>query len=140
MPENARLPVDEAVIRHAFEAWNNGDFEGFLDTAHPDVEYTPGIVVGQAEGERVVYRGRDELRAFFDEWHSVWKTHLTLESIEPVGENVVLILGRMRMTGARAARARSRKSAGSGTSRTSSSAGSSPSRPTRRPGPRAERD
>jgi ketosteroid isomerase-like protein len=100
MPENAQPPLDEAVIRRAFEAWNNEDFESFLDTAHPDVEYVPGIVVGQAEGERVVYSGREELRAFFDEWHSAWKTLLTLESIEPVRENVVLILGRMRMTGA----------------------------------------
>jgi ketosteroid isomerase-like protein len=98
--ENARLPIDEAVIRRAFDAWNKRDFEGFLDAAHPDVEYAPGIVVGQAEGERVVYRGRAELREFFDEWHSVWQTHLTLESIEPAGEDAVLILGRMRMTGA----------------------------------------
>ena len=99
MPENARLPVDEAVIRRAFEAWNREDFEGFLDAAHPDVEYAPGIVIGQAEGERVVY-GRDRLREFFDEWHTTWKTHLTLESIEPAGDDRVLILGKMRMTGA----------------------------------------
>ena len=101
MPESGRLPVEEAVIRRAFEAWNNRDFEGFLDSASPDVEYTPGIVVGQAEGERVVYRGREELRGFFDEWHSVWQAHLTLESVERAGEDAVLILGRMRMTGAK---------------------------------------
>jgi ketosteroid isomerase-like protein len=99
MPESDRRPLDEAVIRRAFEAWNNEDFEGFLDAAHPDIEYAPGIVVGQAEGKRVVYSGRKELRAFFDEWHSVWKTHLTLDLVEPAGENAVLILGRMRMTG-----------------------------------------
>ena len=99
MSESGQLPVDEAVIRRAFEAWNNEDFEGFLDAAHPDVEYAPGIVIGQAEGERVVY-GRDRLREFFDEWHTAWKTHLTLESIDPVGEDAILILGRMRMTGA----------------------------------------
>ena len=98
MPENDQQRV-EASIHRAFEAWNRGDFEGFLDEAHPDVEYAPGIVVGQAEGERVVYSGREELRGFFDEWHSVWKTQLTLESIEMVGD-AVLILGRMRMTGA----------------------------------------
>ena len=99
MPENDQQRV-EASIHRAFEAWNSGDFEGFLDEAHPDVEYAPGIVVGQAEGERVVYSGREELRTFFDEWHSVWKTQLALESIEMVGQDAVLILGRMRMTGA----------------------------------------
>jgi len=101
MPDKDQPRLDEAVIRRAFEAWNSEDFEGFLDTAHPHVEYVPGIVVGQAEGERVVYSGREELRAFFDEWHSVWKTHLALESVEPVRENVVLILGSMRMTGSK---------------------------------------
>jgi ketosteroid isomerase-like protein len=99
MSESDRLPVDQA-IRHAFESWNNGDFNAFFAQAHPDIEYAPGIVVGQAEGERVVYRGREELRAFFEEWHSVWRAHLTLESIEEFGEDMVLILGRMRMTGA----------------------------------------
>ena len=91
-------PLDE-VIHRSFEAWNTGDFEGWLEGAHPDVEYAPGIVIGQAEGERVVYSGREQLREFFDEWHSRWQTHLTLESIEAVGERV-LILCRMRMTGA----------------------------------------
>lgn len=98
MPENAPQPPNEELIRRAFEAWNAGDFEGWLDNTHPDAEYCPGIVVGPAGGERVVYRGREELRKFFDEWHSTWKTHLTIESVEQVGDRV-LVLGLMRMTG-----------------------------------------
>ena len=91
-------PLDRDAVRRSFEAWNAGDFDGWLAEVAPNPEYSPGIVIGPAEGERVVYRGRDELRRFFDEWHSTWKTELTILEIEEV-EGRVLISGRMQMTG-----------------------------------------
>ena len=91
-------PLDREAIRRSFEAWNAGDFDGWLAEVAPDPEYTPGIVLGPIEGEPVVYRGRDELRRFFDEWHSAWKTDLTILEIEEVAGRV-FIGGRMRMTG-----------------------------------------
>ena len=92
-------PLSEDRFRRAFAAWNEGDFDRFLEEAHPDLEYWPGIVVGRAEGEPVVYRGRDEIRQFFDEWHSLWRSELTVLGTEEVGDQV-LVTGRMRMTGA----------------------------------------
>jgi len=93
------MPEDhEEAIRSSFEAWNEGDFERWLQQAHPDCEYGPGILIGRTEGEQVVYRGRDELREFFDEWQTTWRTKLTIHSIEVYG-NRALVLGRMRMTG-----------------------------------------
>jgi hypothetical protein len=56
-------------------------------------------VVGRTEGERIVYRGHDEAREFWDEWHYVWQTKLTISSLEATGGRH-LVLGRMRMTGA----------------------------------------
>ena len=91
-------PPDKQAILRSFEAWNAGDFDAWLAEVAPIPEYSPGIVIGPAEGERVVYRGRDELRRFFDEWHSTWKTDLTILEIEEV-DGRVLISGRMRMTG-----------------------------------------
>ena len=91
-------PLSEDRFRRAFAAWNEGDFDRFLEEAHPEVEYSPGIVVSRAEGEPVVYRGRDELRGFFDEWHSVWRSELTVLGSEEVGDQL-LVTGRMRMTG-----------------------------------------
>lgn len=91
-------PLDREAIRRSFEAWNAGDFDGWLADVAPEPEYSPGIVIGPAEGERVVYRGRDELRGFFDEWHSTWKTELTILEIEEV-DGRALITGQMRMTG-----------------------------------------
>ncbi len=91
-------PLDEERFRRAFAAWNEGDFDRFLEEAHPDMEYSPGIVVSRAEGEPVVYRGRDEMRRFFDEWHSVWRSELTVLGNEEFGDRI-LVTGRMRMTG-----------------------------------------
>ena len=96
MAPDRTLP--EERIRRGFEAWNRGDFEGFLADAHPDIEYGPGIVVQRAEGEPVVYRGRDELRKFFDEWHSQWRMEISVSEVDEVGE-WTLVLGRARLTG-----------------------------------------
>ncbi len=87
MPDSAQPPPDLATIRRQFEAWNRGDFDGWLgDEAHPDIEYEAGILVGRAEGEQAVFRGRKELRQFFDEWHSQWKMDMTIDELEQVGE------------------------------------------------------
>ena len=97
MPDSTQPPLDEEM-RRAFEAWNAGDFDSWLADAHPDFEYRPGIVVGPAEGEPIVYRGREELQRFFNEWHSAWGMKLTIEQIEQVGD-WMLVLGRARFTG-----------------------------------------
>ena len=97
MPENDRALLEER-IRRTFAAWNAGDFDGWLEDTHPDIEYGPGIVVGPASGERVVYRGPDELRGFFDEWHSEWRMEITVTELEEVGDWFV-ILGHARLTG-----------------------------------------
>jgi len=94
------LPVPEESIRRAFEAWNEGNFEALMALSHPDIEYEPGIVVGPAEGEPIVYHGRDELLQFFEEWHSQWQMEIYVDEIEDLGGERALILGRARMTGA----------------------------------------
>jgi ketosteroid isomerase-like protein len=88
----------EDRIRRGFESWNRGDFDAFVEDVHPDIEYAPGIIVNRAEGEPVVYRGRDELFSFFDEWHSQWRMEIAVEEIEEIGEWFV-VLGRAKLTG-----------------------------------------
>jgi ketosteroid isomerase-like protein len=88
----------EERIRRGFESWNRGDFAAFLEDVHPDIEYAPGIVVSRAEGEPVIYRGRDELFRFFDEWHSQWRMEIAVGEIEEIGEWFV-VLGRAKLTG-----------------------------------------
>jgi len=90
MPENAQPPREEEM-RRAIEAWNAGDFDAWLAEAHADFEYRPGIIVGPAEGEPIVYRSRDELRRFFDEWRGLREVY---GHVEPVRARQVI--GRIR--------------------------------------------
>jgi ketosteroid isomerase-like protein len=99
MPGSTQQPPDRDAIRRQFEAWNQGDFEGWLGKeAHPDIEYEAGILVGRAEGEQAVFRGHEELRHFFDEWHTQWRMEFTVDEVEQVG-NWALITGTARLTG-----------------------------------------
>jgi ketosteroid isomerase-like protein len=92
-------PPDEATIRRQFDAWNRGDFDGWLgDEAHPDIEYEAGILVGRAEGRQAIFRGRDQLRQFFEEWHSQWKMEITVDKLEQVGA-WLLMTGTAQLTG-----------------------------------------
>jgi ketosteroid isomerase-like protein len=99
LPGTDQPPPDEAAIRRQFDAWNRGDFEGWLgEEAHPDIEYEAGILVGRAEGKQAVFRGREELRQFFDEWHSQWRMEIKVGALERVGD-WLLMAGSARLTG-----------------------------------------
>jgi ketosteroid isomerase-like protein len=99
MPETDQLLLDrKEAFQRACDAWNAGDFEGWLADAHPQFEYEPGIVIGPAHGGTDVYRSRDRLRRMFDEWHSLWKMEFTANEIEEIGDWIV-VLGQARMTG-----------------------------------------
>ena len=99
MPENTQPPPDKDAIKRQFEAWNQGDFDGWLGKeAHPDIEYEAGILVGRAEGVQAVFRGHEELRRFFDEWHTQWHMEFTVDEVELVGD-CSLITGTARLTG-----------------------------------------
>lgn len=67
------------AARKSIEAWNRGDVDAFLKSFHPDGEYVSDVV-GQVQSADNVYRGREEIRRFWDEWHSVWD--LTIEASE----------------------------------------------------------
>ena len=56
-------PVEQ-VYRRAIDAVNRGDLEGFLASAHPDVEFTS--LIAEAEGE--TFHGHDGVRQW---WHEV---------------------------------------------------------------------
>ena len=83
------------IVRHAYEAWNEGDFETLLQALDPDVElHLPegGVNVG-------IRRGRKAVREFLEDDLDVWGD-LTAEpeSFFVAGEQVVVFL-RIRATG-----------------------------------------
>lgn len=60
----------ERFVVGAFEAWNRGDLEAFLETLDPEVEWkTAGIFPG-LDSE---YRGREEVRGFWRAFHEPWE-------------------------------------------------------------------
>ena len=60
----------EQFVATAFEAWNRGDLEGFLETLDPEIEWrTAGIFPG-LDSE---YRGRAAVREFWKAFHEPWE-------------------------------------------------------------------
>jgi ketosteroid isomerase-like protein len=85
------------MVEDAIRAWNAGDCEGWLRPTHPDAEWS-SAVVRQMEGPETVYRGREELRRFWEEWHSVWDLTIEISELRDLGETV-LVIGDMRTRG-----------------------------------------
>lgn len=85
------------AARKSIEAWNRGDVDAFLKSFHPDGEYVSDVV-GQVQSADNVYRGREEIRRFWDEWHSVWDLTVQVSEFRDLGD-IVLTIGRNRARG-----------------------------------------
>jgi ketosteroid isomerase-like protein len=83
--------VDAA--RRMFEAWNRGDVDAWLQSFHPEIEWF-SEVAGRLEGDATVYRGRDQMRRFWEEWRTVWETTIEISELRDLGGNGVA-LGRV---------------------------------------------
>jgi ketosteroid isomerase-like protein len=86
------VPPDHIkLVESAFEAWNRGDVDGFVDYTSEDVAWLE--VSGRPEGGTSERFGRDRLRrsleSLFDAWESY---HLEVERIEEAGGLVVAVL------------------------------------------------
>ena len=81
--------ADVDVALGAFDAWNRGDYDAWIETFHSDCEFLP--LRAQLEGEP--YRGHDGLRQFMrdltDEWESV---RFGLSDIRDAGDQLVGLL------------------------------------------------
>ena len=78
------------MVRRSFEGWNHGDFDAWVEGAHPEVEWTSEIV-RRIEGADSVYRGTDEMRRYWDDWHSVWDVTIELSEVRDLGDTVLAI-------------------------------------------------
>ena len=85
------------AVRASMDAWNRGDVEGWLEPSHPEIEWRSDVV-RRVEGSDTVYRGRDGLRRYWDEWHALWQVTIHLEEVRDLGVTV-LALGRIRARG-----------------------------------------
>jgi ketosteroid isomerase-like protein len=77
-------------VRASLDAWNRGDVDAWLETAHPEIEWV-SQVVQSIEGSETVYRGEAELRRFWDEWHGLWDVTIDVTETLDHGDTVVAL-------------------------------------------------
>jgi ketosteroid isomerase-like protein len=85
------------MVRASLAAWNRRDVDGWLENAHPEVEWVSAIAQSM-QGAETVYRGAGEMRGFWDEWHAIWDVEIDLTELRDLGDTV-LALGSFRIRG-----------------------------------------
>src|ERR671910_1744553 len=75
------------VVRRAFAAFLEGDYERLIELADPQIEYD----VSRTSPESRVVRGPEEVVAVLEEWVDTWDEHQVelIELIDAGGERVV---------------------------------------------------
>jgi ketosteroid isomerase-like protein len=79
-----------AAVRRSLDGWNRDDFDACVEMAHPDLEWT-SEVAQQLEGTELVYRGLDEFRRYWDEWHEIWSVRIEVMEIADLGDRVFVL-------------------------------------------------
>jgi ketosteroid isomerase-like protein len=85
------------AVRRSADGWNCGDFEAWLQSPHPQIEFVSEIS-RRVEGAETVWRGPEGMRRFWDEFHSVWNLRIELSEVRDLGDTVVA-LGRIQTRG-----------------------------------------
>ncbi len=84
------------LARDGLESWISGDRESAMATFTDDIE----VFVPPELGNAGVYRGLEAFQRWFAAWDEAWSEFvMTVESIEPVGENHVVAMIRSRGVG-----------------------------------------
>lgn len=78
----ASIAISESIDkwRALYEAFNRGDIDAAVQNLHPEVELKPALI---GPGVKDHYRGRDELKEFFETITDVWDS-LTVEVEEMI--------------------------------------------------------
>ena len=80
------------AVQRSFDGWNRGDFDAFGRDAHPEIEFFSAIM-RQAEGDERAFRGSQEMRQYWDEWHSLWDLHVEVSETRDLGDTVLVVAG-----------------------------------------------
>ena len=88
------------IVRRHLEDWRRDDFDAFVSKVHSDIEWH-AVLQRLVEGPESVYRGREGIRRL---WHT-YRTELDgfeveADEIRDVGDDRVVLLGRIRWRGA----------------------------------------
>jgi ketosteroid isomerase-like protein len=78
------------AVRRSLDGWNRDDFEACVALAHPEIEWVSEVAQRMA-GSETVYRGREGMRRYWDEWHAIWDVTIHVTEIFDLGETVVAL-------------------------------------------------
>jgi ketosteroid isomerase-like protein len=80
------------VVQQAHDAFNRGDFDGFIELFDADCEYRPALET-DVEGRGGIYRGRDGMRSWWRGMYEVWSEFgVEIHEVRDLREQV-LVLG-----------------------------------------------
>jgi ketosteroid isomerase-like protein len=90
---------DVTIAEAAVRFWNAGERESFLALFHPQAVWSSAIK-RQVEGGEGLYRGRDEIGGFWDEWHAVWdELRIIVSQVSSPRDGCVFAWGALRGSG-----------------------------------------
>ena len=80
------------AVRRSLDAWDRGDFDGFVQDWHPESEFFSAFMV-QGEGDMRAFRGLQGMRQYWDEWHSLWDLRVEVSETRDLGDTVLVVAG-----------------------------------------------
>src|SRR5918996_966073 len=82
------MSKNSEVVRKAYEAWNSGDRDAWLQTLDPSAEWHTSSVYPDLDP---VYRGHEGLAEFWRRQHEAWEAHrIDVERLDEEGDCFVL--------------------------------------------------
>jgi ketosteroid isomerase-like protein len=91
--------ADMAVAEKAIQFWNARERESFLALFQPDAVWSSAIK-RQVEGGEGLYRGREAIGGFWDEWAAVWdELRMFASELRSPQDGCVFVWGALRASG-----------------------------------------
>ena len=87
------------VVRRSVEAWQRDDFDLWLATIDPAVEWGPLAIDRLAEGSESVYRGHEGMRRLWQFLRIEFDLEFEAQEVRDVGDDRVVLLGGFRWRG-----------------------------------------
>jgi ketosteroid isomerase-like protein len=82
------MSTNSELIRRAYEAWNSGDRDTWLQVLHPQAEWHTSSIYPDLDP---VYRGHERLAEFWRHQHEAWEAHrIEVEGLDEQGDCFVV--------------------------------------------------
>ena len=90
MTDDASSNPNVDTIRRSIDAYNEGDLDGLVAMAHPDIEWE----VAPEHPAATTHRGIDAVRGYHEDWrNTLHGLRIDLRSVASSGDSVVTVCG-----------------------------------------------